>query len=101
MFHRSGKSTISQSWLTRSPFPGRQEVFALQAVQECNRLSRSSGRLTCSDGNVGQWPAMKRAPLERPHCVVEWLGRITLRVFAAIEDADCVGLQSTTSRRIT
>ena len=32
-------------------------------------------------------------PLEGLRFVVEWLGRIALRVIAAIEDADCVGLQ--------
>jgi hypothetical protein len=36
--------------------------------------------------------SMKRAP-KGLRFIVEWLGRIALRVITAIEDGDCVGLQ--------
>ncbi len=35
----------------------------------------------------------KRGPSEGLRFIVEWLGRLALRVTAAVEDADRVGLQ--------
>ena len=97
-------SALAKCLMTRSPFLDRKGSLQpasiaggaflkheIGASMSCTRTGQAGK--TCINGDMSPWLGTKRCPLKGHPFVVDWLGRVALRVDAAIENADCVGPQ--------